>query len=157
MATSVHTVVSGGQSGADRAALDVALACGLRLGGWVPKGRLAEDGRIPDRYTGLREAGSADPAVRTRLNVRDSDATLIMSHGALFGGSRLTYREAVRIGRPVLHVDLDAISRDQAVAAVRAWLDRVRPGVLNVAGPRASNDPAVGDEVERVLGTVLWP
>ena len=79
-------IVSGGQTGVDRAALDVGVECGLQIGGWVPRGRLAEDGTIPRRYTGLREADSTDPAIRTALNVRDSDATLIVSHGPPLAG-----------------------------------------------------------------------
>src|SRR5262245_28634364 len=69
----LRRIVSGGQTGDDRAALDVALEQGIEIGGWVPKGRVAEDGTIPERYVALQEATSADPAVRTRLNVRDSD------------------------------------------------------------------------------------
>src|SRR5258706_15582674 len=99
-------IVSGGQTGADRAALDVALEQGFEIGGWIPKGRRAEDGPIPQSYRGLLETDSADPSVRTALNVRDSDATLIVSHGQLRGGSLLTLDEARRLGRCVLHVDL---------------------------------------------------
>ena len=90
----LEKIVSGGQTGADRAALDFARANGLGIGGWVPRGRLAEDGLIPEDYLGLLEADSTDPAVRTALNVRDSDATLILSHGPLTGGSLLTLQEA---------------------------------------------------------------
>jgi hypothetical protein len=151
----LRRIVSGGQSGADRAALDVALAAGVEIGGWVPKGRLAEDGVIPDRYIGLREAGSANPAVRTALNVRDSDATLIVSHGALSGGSRLTLDEARRQGRPVLHVDLDDLPPVRAVERVREWLLAVRPSTLNVAGPRASKDPAIAAAVTSLLSALV--
>jgi len=149
------TVVSGGQTGVDRAALDVAIELGLPTGGWVPKGRLAEDGVIAERYTNLREADSADPAVRTVMNVRDSDATLILSHGPVSGGSRLTLVEATRLGRPALHIDLVGRTDDEAVAGIRAWLGDVRPGILNVAGPRASGDPAIGDRATAVLRAVL--
>jgi hypothetical protein len=151
----LRAIVSGGQTGADRAALDVGIECGLETGGWVPKGRLGEDGPIPERYSGLREAASADPAVRTALNVRDSDATLIVSHGPLSGGSRLTLREAVRLRRPVLHVDLDSVTPEQAVDRVRAWLQEVSPAVLNVAGPRASGDPAIAGAVRALLRSAL--
>jgi hypothetical protein len=151
----LRRIVSGGQTGADRAALDVALERGLQIGGWVPKGRLAEDGSIPDRYTGLREAGSADPAVRTVLNVRDSDATLIISHGPLSGGSLLTFREAIRTGRPVLHLELTVLAHAEAVAQFREWLHAVDPTTLNVAGPRASHDAAIGDRVAALLRAAL--
>ena len=149
------TVVSGGQTGADRAALDVALECGLEIGGWVPRGRLAEDGPIAARYTGLRETESADPAVRTARNVRDSDATLILSHGPLTGGSLFTMQTAGKLGRPALHVDLTGKSDAAAAAEIRAWLMTVRPNILNVAGPRASGDPTIGARARRVLRGVF--
>src|SRR5262245_42174345 len=102
----LRRIISGGQTGADRAALDFAIANGIEIGGWIPAGRLAEDGPLAAWYAGLRETESADPAVRTALNVRDSDATVIVSHGPLAGGSLLTLEEAGRIGKPVFHVDL---------------------------------------------------
>ena len=151
----VRKIVSGGQTGTDRAALDFALAHGYEVGGWVPKGRLAEDGPIPGRYPGLRESDSPDPAVRTALNVRDSDATLILSHGPLTGGSLLTFREATRAGKPVLHLDLDAIPSTQATRVLREWLASQRPNVLNVAGPRASGDPWIAEATEAVLRGAL--
>jgi hypothetical protein len=151
----LQRIVSGGQTGADRAAWNFALANGLAVGGWVPKGRAAEDGAIPDRYPDLREADSADPAVRTALNVRDSDATLVLSHGPLFGGSLLTVREAARAGKPVLHLDLDLLSEAEAAARLRGWLADVRPRTLNVAGPRASEDPRIASATEAVLGAAL--
>lgn len=151
----IKRVVSGGQTGADRAGLDAALERGLAIGGWVPKGRAAEDGVIPDRYTGLVETESADPAVRTALNVRDSDATLIVSRGPLSGGSLLTKREAIRQNRPVLHLDLDALTYAEAVTRLRNWLRDADPATLNVAGPRASHDEAIAGLVAAVLREVL--
>jgi len=151
----LERIVSGGQTGADRAALDFALENGIPIGGWVPKGRLAEDGRIPERYAGLAETGSADPAVRTARNVRDSDATLILSHGPLDGGSLLTHREATRIGKPVLHLDLDRLSPAAAAAELSTWLAAVRPATLNVAGPRASRDPNIAAATGAVLRMAL--
>jgi hypothetical protein len=151
----LQKIVSGGQTGADRAALDFALANGLRVGGWVPKGRLAEDGPIAERYPGLVETDSSDPAVRTALNVRDSDATLILSHGPLSGGALLTLQEAVRAGKPVLHLDLDQCSHVSAAERLRGWLATVRPTTLNVAGPRASDDPRIADATAAVLGDGL--
>ena len=151
----LERIVSGGQTGADRAALDFALENGIPIGGWVPHGRLAEDGPIPDAYRGLRESASADPGVRTALNVRDSDATLIVSHGPLVGGSLLTLQEAERIGRPVLHLDLDRRSPASAGEALRRWLAEVEPSVLNVAGPRASEDPRIAFATRAVLRAAL--
>lgn len=150
-------IVSGGQTGADRAALDFALARGMAVGGWVPKGRLAEDGVVPDRYVGLLEADSADFALRTVLNVRDSDATLILSHGPLTGGSLLTAREAITTGRPLLHLDLDQLSLGEAATRLRTWLQKLRPNILNVAGPRASHDSGIAAATERVLDLALLP
>jgi hypothetical protein len=150
-------IISGGQTGVDRAAWDVATELGLSIGGWVPKGRRAEDGPIPPRYANLQEADSTDPAVRTRLNVRDSDATWIISRGPLTGGSLLTLREAQRLQRPVLHVDLTAMAIDVAAANVREWLESVRPIRLNIAGPRASGDPGIGALAAEFLRRVLLP
>lgn len=151
----LERIVSGGQTGADRAAWDFALANGFRIGGWVPRGRLAEDGRIPPYYAGVLETDSDDPAVRTSFNVRDSDATLIVSHGALAGGSLLTFEEARRADKPVLHLDLAAVARGDAAALLRRWLTEVAPRVLNVAGPRASQDPAIAAATRDVLATAL--
>ena len=113
-------VVSGGQTGVDRAALDVALMLGIPCGGWCPKGRLAEDGVIPPHYP-LRESDSRDYAYRTRLNVRDSDGTLILHRGVLNGGTALTLRCARELGRPVFVVDLE---HPPELNTVHAWLRR---------------------------------
>ena len=149
------TIVSGGQTGVDRAALDVALELGLAIGGWVPKGRLAEDGRIPDVYPNLRETDTAEYPRRTFLNVRDSDATLILSRGPLTGGSLFTMETARKLGRPSLHVDLIGKSDDDAAGEVRAWLKALDARTLNVAGPRASGDPTIGARAATVLRIVL--
>lgn len=151
----LERIVSGGQTGADRAALDAALALGLAIGGWVPRGRGAEDGTVPERYAGLRECESSDPSLRTAFNVRDSDATLIVSHGPLAGGSLRTLEEAERLGRPVLHLDLTRDEPPAAVARLRAWLREKDPGTLNVAGPRASEDPAIAEAVDSLLRAAL--
>jgi hypothetical protein len=150
----VERIVAGGQTGADRAALDVALEYGLMVGGWVPRGRLAEDGRIPARYPGLVETESADVAERTRLNVRDADATLIVSRGPLGGGSKLTLDEARRQQKPVLHLDVGALG-GEAAARLREWLAAEQPHVLNVAGPRASEDGDIYVAVATLLRSVF--
>jgi hypothetical protein len=148
-------IVSGGQTGADRAALDVALELGLETGGWVPLGRQAEDGEIPERYPDMREADSSLPAVRTELNVRDSDATVIISHGSPAGGTALTESIARRLGKPLLHLDLDRVSEARASHRLRDWLMRKRPGVLNVAGARESEDGEIYPATRRVLSAAL--
>jgi hypothetical protein len=163
----VRRVVSGAQTGADRAALDAALELGVACGGWVPRGRLDEDGVIPDRYPHLVETDEEGFAPRTALNVRNSDATLIVSHGPLSGGSKLTATKAAELGRPCLHVDLASVGVPQALERAREWLAEARPEVLNVAGPRASRDADIyrktrtivtgllGDRPREATGTVL--
>jgi len=146
-------VVSGGQTGVDRAALDTALALGLPCGGWCPRGRRAEDGAVPDRYP-LRETPSTSYPERTEWNVRDSDGTLVLHRGRLRGGTALTLRLARSYGRPALAVDLAA----PAVAgAVRQWLARERIGRLNVAGPRESEHPGIHDQAAAFLREVFRP
>ena len=102
-----------------------------------------------------RLAASVDPAVRTARNVRDSDATLVVSHGPLRGGSLLTMEEAARLDRPALHLDLDLLEQERTVSVLREWLLAVDPRTLNVAGPRASEDPAIGERVRTLLHAVL--
>lgn len=148
-------IVSGAQTGADRAALDIGLELGVETGGWVPLGRLAEDGVIPERYGNLREADSANPARRTELNVRDSDATLILSHGPLSGGSALTRSLAESKNKPLLHLDLAAMDRKEASRVLEDWLKRLQPATLNVAGPRGSRDPGIHAATLEVLRDVL--
>jgi len=153
-------IVSGGQSGVDRAALDAAIGCGLAYGGWCPRGGWAEDLPTPPgllaRYPALAETSSRDPAIRTRRNVRESDRTLILVEREGLAGSRgtaLTLRVAERHGKPYLVVDLD-----QADAADRIveWLaDADSNLVLNVAGPRESNAPGIYAKARAVLDQVL--
>lgn len=150
----LRKIVSGGQTGADRGGLDAAMALGLAHGGWCPRGRRAEDGPIAARYA-LRETVARDHAVRTEMNVIDSDATLIVSRGALAGGSALTARLASAHQKPCLWLDLDAVDRAGAVARTRAWLERHRVGVLNVAGPRESQCPGIAADVSALLVEAL--
>ena len=151
----VDRVVSGAQTGVDRAALDIARDLGIPCGGWVPKGRIDELGRIPDLYPNLCETESADFSERTAANVRDSDGTLIISRGPLTGGSLNTREVADRLGRPCLHVDMDALHAGDAVLAALAWLKRYEINVLNVAGPRASKDPEIHELAANLLRDLL--
>lgn len=150
----VRKLVSGGQTGADRGALDAAMALGLAHGGWCPRDRRADDGVIPTRYA-LVETAARDYAVRTEMNVIDSDATLMVARGPLTGGSALTARLAAVHGKPCLYVDLDTLSGAEAVPRVRAWLERHGPEVLNVAGPREQQCPGLAVEVRALLVAAL--
>lgn len=133
------TIISGGQTGVDRAALDVALELGLTCSGWCPKGRRAEDGPIPDKYP-LKETPSADYLQRTEWNVRDSDGTLILTLGKPTGGTARTVEFARKHGRPCLVVEL---SHPAEALTVKTWLGKNKIQILNVAGPRASKHPEV--------------
>ena len=144
-------IVSGGQTGVDRAALDAALEQVLPCGGWCPRGRRAEDGAIPERYP-LRETAETDYAMRTRRNVEDSDATLILHRGVLSGGTALTERLANRLGKPCLLVDLDV---EPDTGTVRDWLRSHGVRVLNVAGPRESHGPGIHDQALAFLRRLL--
>ncbi len=134
----IEKIVSGGQTGVDRAALDAALAAGFPCGGWCPRGRRAEDGPIPDRYP-LQETGAGDPAERTRRNVADADGTLILVPGGsvagLPDGTGLAARHADQLGKPLLLLD----PTEAAPAAVVDWAAAHGVRILNVAGPRASS------------------
>jgi hypothetical protein len=148
-------LISGGQTGADRAALDVALALGLDHGGAVPRGRAAEDGPIPALYGNLVETQSDDPAERTRLNVLHADATLLVTHGEPSGGSALTREFALRQQRPLLHVDLDITAEDEAAPLIADWLRATRCRTLNVAGPRLGEDPRIYRATASLLRSAL--
>lgn len=150
----VDKIISGGQTGADRAALDLALRLGIDHGGWIAKGRQAEDGPLPATYL-LKETGSAESRVRTEKNVISADGTLIVSHGPLTGGSAHTEKMAVRHGKPILHVDLEKVAAFEAAGRINAWLSANRISVLNVAGPRASEDPYIYKATTEVLETAL--
>lgn len=128
----IEKIVSGGQTGVDRAALDFALSKGLSCGGWCPKGRLAEDGPLERRYP-LLETPSSNHSQRTEWNVRDSDGTLILHQGPLTGGTALTLRLALAYGKPHFLVDL---GRDPVPDPACWWLQEEDILVLNVAGPR---------------------
>jgi len=148
----VRKIVTGGQTGVDRAALDAALACGISVGGWCPRGRRAEDGVIAARYP-LTETPSPDYAERTAWNVRDSDGTLVFSGGAVSPGTQLTLNAAQAQGRPVRVVDLDA---DPDHRAVLAWIADNEIRVLNVAGPREREAPGSYDAVRAYLERLFY-
>jgi hypothetical protein len=150
----VKKIISGGQTGADRAALDIAIKLGISHGGWIPKGRLTENGVLDDKYH-LKEMETANYNKRTEQNVMDSDGTLIISHGKLTGGSEYTRDMALGHGRPWLHIDLNKTESSQAARQINHWLAEHEIEVLNVAGPRASKDPAIYRSTTDVLERAL--
>ncbi len=148
-------VVSGGQTGVDRAAFDFALENNFEIAGWIPKNRLAEDGRISEKYKNLRETETENSAERTELNVRNSDATLILSHGRLVGGSHLTKQFAEKYQKPFLHIDFLALSFDEAVERTKEWLTSINCKKLNVAGSRSSKDTKIYEKTREFLEKLL--
>ena len=148
-------VISGGQTGVDRAALDAAIELGLDYGGSVPKERRAGDGPIDEKYGKLTELGSLDYRVRTQRNVTDSDATLIITRGRLSGGTMLTAKLASTQHKLYLVVDLKKMDEARTLGEATVWLNRVRPRVLNVAGPRESEVPGIYGTAYRFLRLLL--
>ncbi len=152
------TIISGGQTGVDRAALDAALQSKIPMEGWCPRGRVAEDGVLPERYT-LRETPSGRYPERTEWNVRDSEGTLLLPYGRLLGGTGLTAQLAKKHGKPTLRLDLANPShRHQAASKILKWMREAGITRLNVAGPRASSAPEVYDLTQRIVLRliVIW-
>ncbi len=145
-------IISGGQTGADRAALDWAIAHQVPHGGWCPQGRLAEDGVIPERYQ-LRETPLSDYAQRTEWNVREADAVVIFSVGPMLsGGSMRTLEWTRHYGKPCLCL-ARAAPLGSPSRRLRAFLEKHQVKVLNVAGPRASQEPEIGGFVCETLNS----
>jgi hypothetical protein len=148
----IPKIVSGGQTGAYRAALDWALSHNLACGGWCPKGRKAEDGNIDPKYP-LKESSSASYRQRTEWNVRDSDATLIFSIApALSGGSKKTIDFARKLNKPCLHIHPTMADAPQRL---KTFLEDNAIEVLNVTGPRVSKEPRVAQFVIQTLDRVF--
>jgi hypothetical protein len=149
----LEKIVSGGQTGVDRAALDVAIFLDIPHGGWCPLGRRAEDGSIPETYL-LRETNQRDYAVRTERNIIDSDGTLILFRNRTSGGTDLTRKLALKHRRPLVCIDLEHLGEDD-FERVCLWMEEQRINVLNIAGPRESSCQGIGKQAERFLVDVL--
>lgn len=148
----VHKIISGGQTGVDRAALDAALQTKFPCGGKCPKDRKSEDGCIPDFYP-LKEMSSHDYRVRTKANIADSNGTLIITRRKPEGGTLLTVNAALKTGRPVLVIDVDlAPSLEETTKEITQWCIKHSIITLNIAGPRASKDP----DIYQVAYTIIY-
>lgn len=151
----LRKIISGGQTGVDRAALDVAMRLGVAHGGWIPKGRLAEDGPLPTHYK-LQEMPTDDYAARTEKNVLESDGTLLISRGSPTGGTDYTRKMALKHGKQLLHIDISLGQRlSDAGSLIASWIDMNRIETLNVAGPRASHDPDIYMEALNIISHAL--
>ena len=149
--SNIKKIISGGQTGADRAGLDAAIESNIPVGGWCPKGRKAEDGPIDEKYP-LQETKSGDYRVRTEKNVKESDGTIIFTIGKPTGGTALTVKKAKSLAKPFMVIDLDD---DHDFDAVKVWLTGNKIEVLNIAGPRGSKFPDVYDRVKDYLKVLL--
>ena len=146
----IKKIISGGQTGADRAALDVAIKLNIPHEGWVPKGRLAEDGPIDPKYQ-LQEMPTESYSARTEQNVIDSDGTLIIARGKLTGGSDYTREMTLKHKKQLLGIDLNLTNKYDAASLIASWIRMQRIAILNVAGPRASKDSEIYRDVFTIL------
>ena len=149
----IQKIISGGQTGADIAGVDAAIACNVPYGGWLSKGRKTENGPIPESYTDFQVMAQGGYPKRTEQNVIDSDGTVIFTYGMLSDGSLMTKKFAAKHKRPWLHVDLDAVN--DPVAKIKDWIIEWDIKVLNVAGKRASKAPTIFDQVKDIIKRVL--
>lgn len=144
----IQKIISGGQTGADRAGLDAAISAGMDYGGWLPKGRNSEDGTVPLKYDKMKELTRGGYPTRTEQNVIDSDGTVIFTFGRPSGGSALTREFAVKHGKPWLHIDLE---RNNPPSTIQHWTSKWDIKTLNVAGSRESTSPGIYKSVYDIL------
>lgn len=143
-------IISGGQTGVDRAALDAALKHGIERGGWCPAGRLDESGRIPDRYP-VKELERGGFAERTLQNVRDSDGTVVIYFGELRGGTEFTVQCCLKEKKPHRSIDAAKVSTEDAAKLMVGLVQTHKIDILNVAGPRQSEWHGGHDYAVRAL------
>lgn len=143
----IRKIVSGGQTGVDRAALDIALDLKIPCGGWCPKGRIAEDGIIAKHYP-LQETPNTQYAQRTEWNVRDSDGTLILNQGPLSGGTFLTWKKAQAFNKCCLIIPL---SNHADYETVWNWIHEHHIQILNIAGPREDENQHIYKTAKALL------
>jgi len=151
----LEKIISGGQTGADQAALDVAIKFNIKHGGWIPKGRRTENGPLPLKYQ-LDEMATNDYRQRTRQNIIDSHGTVIISRGSLTGGSRLTRDFAGNIGKPNCYLDLLTMDEFEASIILKSFILDNHIEILNAAGPRLSHSPGIYQDVKTIFETLLY-
>ena len=147
-------IVSGGQTGVDRAALDAAFECGVEAGGWCPEGRVAENGTIPERYP-VKELPGSGYIQRTKQNVLDSDGTVIIYFDYPSGGTELTIAFCIEEKKPYLLIDAQEVSVYRAINKVEKFISQRSIVTLNVAGPRASGEKRAYDYAKRVIESCI--
>lgn len=147
----MNRIISGGQTGADRAGLDWAIRRGIEHGGWCPKGRLAGDGPIDPKYR-VKETISPGYFQRTKRNLLEADGTLIFMRGdRAIGGTGLTIRLALEFNKPHLVVRVDSARPDTLAALIKQWLDAGKFSCINIAGPSELTDPGIYADTTAIL------
>lgn len=153
----IESIVSGGQTGADRAALDIAIELHIEHHGWCPNGRAAEDGVIDSKYN-LKETISSDVSERTKLNIRDSDGTLIFIPSSpikVTDGTILTIKEVYEREKP--HLIIDFLQNNNINDLLKNWIEKNNIKILNVAGPRESQYPGTYQIIHSIFkGAVAY-
>jgi hypothetical protein len=150
----IQMIISGGQTGADRAALDAAIQWQIPHGGWIHQGRLTESGLLSDKYQ-LKEMATDSYHVCEAQNIIDSNGTLIISNGPISGGSKNTLKMALNHNRPCLHIDLDENDAFDAAKLVNQWITKYNIETLNVAGSKAKEDPYIYQSTMHLITSVL--
>ena len=150
----IRKIISGGQTGADQGGIDAAIKYSFLYGGWIPKGRLTENGPLSDEYQ-LKEMPTKNYSDRTEKNVLASNGTVIITHGKLTGGSALTKKFAKKHKRSYLHIDLNKTPAFLASSKIKTWTNKNNIEVLNVAGSRASKDPQIYEDTKYIIQGVI--
>lgn len=151
----IKKIISGGQTGADQGALDIAIKWDIPHGGYIPRGRLTERGPLPETYH-MVEIDSASYQDRTEQNVMAADGSLVLTHGEATGGSALTLKFARKHGKPSLHIDLRQTILFHAAQEIQCFVSDNAIEVLNVAGSRASEDPLIYEKTMAILETLFF-
>ena len=151
----IKKMISGGQIGAEQAALDVAIKLGVSHSGWIQKGRRTQSWTLPEKYQ-LKEMDTASFKGRIERNVTDSDGTLIISHGSLAGGADYSREMTVKHNRPCLHINLRETPGFFAASTINTWALENSIEVLNVTGSRSSEDAEIYKATMDVLESVYY-